>query len=643
MHQIKLNIFILTGVLLSSCSGFLEEDFNQRSTDYYNTEEGIIELSVGCYYTIFDQPFSTEAMYCHTNYGTDEFHVGGDASNGAWNSYDSGFKSEISNINSNTVPIDRLWNDLYIGIGMANQLIESATKIESQNDAVKKTALGEGYFFRAYNYLRLVRQWGAVPLKLTTSKTIEKEFTRAGARDVLGQVISDFNQAYHLLQNGGAPAKITKDACAHFLAKALLTRASEINDFWNSETKISDLERAITLSDEVIANHPLTHNFADLWNFTMPDGPNEYLPEIILSAQFTSNKASAGLNFSPVVFVSRYDDLPYMQRDLSGMRPYSRLAPTYLLYSGFNQVKDSRFWKSFRTKHRLNKASGDYRNGDVGIMYVINQPDDDRFPTIANFETQSYSKTGRKIPNVYAAYSKEEGKSLLSDVRYPSCNKHYDASRSTVNDTRGQRDEILARSAETYLMAAEAKIKLARLNKSNYSDALPYLNAVRLRASYKTGEDRSYYSDGGVSYLVSEYTQNPDFTSIMFENSYYESNNIAVTTAAADLAISDIATLPAEDLAVITKLGYSSDYDKMMCLVLDERSRELCGEWLRWEDLSRTKTLVERAKAFNPEAAKNIKDFHCLRPIPQTFLDAIQIDGRALSPAEKQARQNPGY
>lgn len=636
---------VLIGLSTSCSKDFLDEELTtKRSSDYYKTEEGIQSLAIGAYYRVLDSPFETEQQFGTTNYGTDEFHVGGDDTNSQWNNYDSRFNSFITTIRTTA---NEPWDNFYVGIGLTNQLIKSATDIESTNPAIKKVALGEGYFLRAYNYLKLVRQYGGVPLKLTVSNTVELEFTRATAEEVLAQVIDDFTKAYNLLDNSGlSPAKISKDAAAHYLAKAYLTRASEINDSWNSATKTADLNQVITLSDEVISHHPLASNYQELWNYTRPDAPNEFLPELILSAQFGRDKSLATINFSNVFFVARYDDLPTMKRDLTGMRPYSRLAPTYFTYDVFDHIKDSRFWKTFRTKHRVNRGGVfngvNYTAGvDLGILYIINSTTDNRFAkTINNNDpTIKYDVTNKTIPHVYVAHA-ADGVGLLANPRFPSLSKHYDGARTFINDTRGLRDEILARSAETYLMRAEAKV---RKGSTFYAAALDDINEVRKRAAYKAGENRRYYMDGAAAYTTSEFVQPLIDNSYMNENSYYESNNIPITTAAENLTISSITNLPAEDNAVIAKLGYTSDYDKMICLILNERTRELCGEWHRWEDLSRTKTLVARTIKYNPEAAPNIKDYHNLRPIPQTFLDGIYVNGRPLTAAEKHAMQNPGY
>jgi hypothetical protein len=644
-RYIKTGIFAFALVANISCqTDFLKEELTtQRGNAYYDTEAGIQAAVAGVYNQVLAVPFGSEVQFATTNYGTDEFHIGGDGSNSSWNNYDGGFKSIVTAVNSNTIAAERAWDIYYVGIGLANQVIKSASEINSTNNAIKKTALGEAYFFRAFNYLKLVRQYGGVPLKLTVSTTVELEFTRETPEKVYAQIVDDFSKAYELLDNSAAsPHKVTRDAVAHYLAKAYLSRASEINDSWNTATKATDLAKVVSLSDEVIARHPLAANYGSIWAWDKPNSPSESLSELILSAQFTSDLLATTNNNQHLYFTARYDDLPYMQRDLTGMRPFSRLAPTYFTYDAFDQVNDSRFWKSFRTKSRCNKGSGKYVNGDLGIMYVINSLSDTRFTKTKYVDEIVYAKTNKTIPSVYVAHA-SDGKSLVTDVRFPSLNKYFDGSRLAINEVRGFRDAVLARSGETYLMAAEAKVRLANLGQGSYDAALPYINAIRKRAAFKTGEDRAVYADGAAAYVVSASGQNVDINSYMTENSYYESTNIAKTTDATALDITSSSNLPAQDLAVINKLGYTSTYDKMLCLVLNERTRELCGEFHRWEDLSRTKTLVARAKAYNPGAAANIKDYHLLRPIPQTFLDAIYSKGTALTPEQKSAMQNTGY
>ena len=88
---------------------------------------------------------------------------------------------------------------------------------------------------------------------------------------------------------------------------------------------------------------------------------------------------------------------------------------------------------------------------------------------------------------------------------------------------------------------------------------------------------------------------------------------------------------------VLPKLPSGAGFDPFVDWMLEERARELFGELNRWEDLVRTGTLYARARLYNPDAAPSIKEFHKLRPIPDSFID------RLLPKPEKADIQNPGY
>lgn len=669
----KYSILLVATIVLSSimaCNdSFLEEDLiRERNYDYFSTPEGLTD-AVTATYSYYKTPFTVEWGATITTYGTDEYEVGGDNSNHDWNDYTANLSPSVISINSNTTKPENAWDHKYKAISLANLIIANVEKaVEDQSLKTKLKA--EASFSRAFSYMFLVEQYGGVPLKLEPSEGVDKFFIRTSKEECVNQIIADFRLAYDgLPDKEPAEGKLYKDVAAHFLAKALLYRTSEINDDWNSSYKSGDLSEIIQLADNVISHHSLAADFKDIFAFTGSDGANENISEIIFAAQFSNATTAVEGNYMHVFFDSKYDNVTGGTRDIAGGRPYQRYKTSKYIYDVFDLENDSRFWKSFKTKINLNKSSDfgqlsgldpntgenyEYGYGDLSIIYIINDKSDLRFDKslpLMNKHTDVYyfhPESGKPVPHPHVLWYSDGTTDLASLTNrsfYPPLNKWHDGSRPNHNYTAGARDGVLARVSETYLIKAEALIR-----QQKFSDALAVINIVRERAQFKNGENRSAYTDGSAAYLTNtagqaNYSDGILVNSFSASNSYYESLLLPETNASSDL-ISGISAgnLPKVDEAIIAKLGYSSDYDRMMCFLLNERTRELTGEFQRWQDLARTKTLLARAKAFNPDAAPNIQEKHYLRPIPQSYLDAITNEnGEPLTPEEKNAMQNPGY
>lgn len=158
---------------------------------------------------------------------------------------------------------------------------------------------------------------------------------------------------------------------------------------------------------------------------------------------------------------------------------------------------------------------------------------------------------------------------------WPMNQKFQDSLRATVNNSIGVKDVIIYRLAETYLIAAEALTMTGK-----QTEAATYVNALRTRAAIK----------GATAAATA-------------------ANVAAMQVTAADMTLD---------------------------FILDERARELSGEFMRWTDLTRTGKLLERVKKYNPVATILIQPYHVLRPIPQTQID--RTDGGATA-----FPQNAGY
>lgn len=679
----------ITGSSITSCSeSFLDENLTtQYSTDRFKTQEGLDELVTGAYQKLKFKFNYIWGIQCY-NMGVDEFT---DANNviPAWNHYSQDLNSSENAANQ---PI---WDNYYGLVEPANILIQNIPQYYNQSSPTYNTRLGEAHFLRAYAYFELVKQFGGVPLKLVPSTSAETYFTRNSAEEIYTQVISDFGEAYRPLPDKGESiGRINKYAAAHFLAKAHLFRASELYSDWNSNYIASDLDAVIQYGSEVVDAHPLCNDYVELWDYEQPNGANEKVSEVILAAQFSNDESTWGRYgnqmhlYYPAVYQG--NDIGGCKRDISGGREFSYVSATEYTMQVFDRVNDSRFWKSFITCYGANETKsaptwtaedmpyapagvkeGDKRfsGGELGMKYIVNDPGDNRYEKYPNAPAYTVLKDGKMCNTyTYVRYFKGQEHSwninektgnyydIIPHKRSVALSKFRDGYRVSIASQFGTRDAIIARSADDVLMVAEAYI---RKGEANYDKAVEWMNKLRERAGYKTGEDRSKNVDGGQAYKNNPYCSgkggghSSEGAIYWEENTYYESNNIEQETTASTkttMKLNSVADVynSTVDTPIYNELGCTSNADKMMCFLLNERTRELCGELQRWEDLARTKTLDARWHKFNDGASRGLGEFksekHYYRPIPQAFLDGItNSNGSALSNEEKKAMQNPGY
>lgn len=687
----KLNKIILSavsasilGMGMTSCSdSFLDEELiNQQSTEHFKTQSGLDDLITGTYSALkFKFNYSTWS-YIMWPMGTDEFSDGNNQDVN-WNGY---------MLNSTNANIANLWDNMFNRIESANIAIKNIPQYYSKSSATYNTRLGEAYFLRAYCFFELVQQYGGVPLKTDASDgNLSESFERASAKDCYAQIISDFEQAYNLLPvKGESTGRITKYAAAHFVAKAKLFRQSELNQSWSAEYKDADLKDIIAKSDEVLAAHPLCADYVDLWNYTEANGANEKVSEVVLAAQFSDDQSTWGRfgNQLHLAYPAVYQDMAGTKRDISGDREFCYLRTSNYTLDVFDRVNDSRFWKSFITTYGCNNTAGApawpddpsipagatkngkrFKAGEIGIKYIVNNAGDNEYEKINATAGEGQVKRNgvMQAPHTMVRYFKGEAEgwtsvhgnysyhSAATQKRFVALSKFRDGYRNAIASQFGTRDGIVARSAEDVLFAAEAYAR-----QGNYAKTVEYVNKLRDRAAYKAGEDRAKHVDGGQAYKNNTYCagKGGGFSAegaIYCEtNTYFESNKLegqeaAINAQASNIHLADVNAILNSAIdnkiynALTDKTNFGTDetFSKVMNFLLNERTRELCGEMQRWIDLSRTKALKGRWEAFNDgcgrEGVSKLDDHNLLRPIPQTaYLDAITNSNAA-------SQQNPGY
>ncbi len=663
INKILFGTVLIVSFNLLSCKKFIKEELVTTLTeDYYKTDNGLEDLVKSAYVPL-KWKFEGEQSYAMWNFGLDEFRLGDQFNNEHFNSYNGNLNS-----NGNDGFCNNLWINMYAGIKRCNDAIEyisiynngASTKLGTT--AQKNLRIGEMKFLRGFYYFTLVQQFGGVPVLTVSPKDLTTEFPRSTVASVYDRIITDFKEAGPLLPwkytaGSGDFGRATKAATYHFLAKAYLTRGSAVTEARGQQS--TDMDNAILFADSVIrfSAHALESNFGNLFNsayatHSVPragtDGSapatslssisaNNNSNEIIFSAQFSQNIALAGLNNQVHLFFgAQYDaGIQGMVRDFYNGRPFRRMIPTNYTIDIFDWANDSRFFKTFQTTYYRNVASntglpvfnaigavtfpaptadvvGKPRVGlgDTAAQYVIVSPAQALLTTdIAKFRYFStFARYKKTTPTATPTSDFTNNKNIhmikwMDGVRLTA----------TANEARGIRNGTYARLAETYLILAEAYGR-----KGDYANALVNVNILRNRAAYKTGE-----------------TKNPH--NWLF---YGQPFNDLTSTSAAMQATTTLFTTNAT--SELYPASVSSTTDRFIHFILNEKTRELCGELVRWEDLARTETFYDRTRANNPDAT-NVQPFHKLRPIPLPQIISQTLGGQPLSATQIAAYQNTGY
>ncbi len=519
--------------------------------------------------------------------------------------------------------------------------------------ATKTIRIAEAKFLRALFYFQVVQMYGPAPLSTTEAQGASNVAHRSPVDSIYLLIVQDLKDAITDLPAAQPNVgRATKGAAQDLLAKVLLTRAyhpyayeTATPTFYLANasflreagaTSATDFAGAKAEADSVIAGpYSLLPNYVDIFCGPMgARGPGSYCTltgnsqansEVIFSVQYSTTSGQytvGGGNTNFVQTLSYYDDRQGLQRDCWNGRAFRRVRPTLFARNlwqrwtdaGDSTVLDTRYDGTFQSVWYANAAAtGACYTGQPAsrmLGYTAGTCAGGGFPT--------YGATGATVPNCtnganfnmgdtalfqpgfpvtqayrqarkYAVYEPCVAEPCPNQTtvgqydifRYPTMKKWQDDARPDFNNQDGGRNVILMRLGETYLIRAEAKLGMG-----DAAGALTDINTIRERARNKA------------------ITTGP----------FAAANSMSITAVNLDT-------------------------------IMNERGRELYGEYMRFQDLQRT-NLWHRVVDYNYQASPvnyipGAPGFfneakHHLRPIPQTQID-LTAGGVANFP------QNPGY
>ena len=453
-HTFKSFLILLGITVLLSCETYLDENniADVSAGSYYTTSQGL-EDAVKATYGIMKEFYGTELGFSMNVFGTDTYTNGADGSHKYLNWYNNQHNSSARYFRDT-------WRIMYTGINQANAVINRAASLEGADAATINTRLAEVRFLRALYYFNLVRYYGDVHLSLEETEGVETEANRTGVQEVYGQaIIPDLEFAVsNLPATQSEYGRATKAAAEFLLAKVHLTAPQ------------GSAAQSVSLMTNVINNYgfSLLDDWSDLWDIN-----NEENSEVVWSIINSKQQVDEGLDGyghrGHLYFLFEYDKRPGMTRDTENGRPWKRFRPTDHLLGLWDRTKDARYDKGYKHVWYANKPVPGQQVGDTALY--IPGPGVDRSGVNQDAKWTQSAKDGV----IYQVYTTDQ----YNQIIFPSLNKWIDNTRPNRQHTQGQRDFILMRLADAYLIRAEANLK-----QGNTAQAAEDLNIIRRRAAW---------------------------------------------------------------------------------------------------------------------------------------------------------------
>lgn len=230
---------------------------------------------------------------------------------------------------------DGVWDGAYSSIRNANKLIEQGEKSAIKSNILPY--LGEGYFFRAYKYFTLLKNYGGVPLidEVLDPGSEEMYNERATRDEIVNFILSDLDEAISNLSVKSATetGRICKEA-----AKAFKARVTLFEGTWRKFHGTGDantlLDLAISESYDVIgsgAYELYKGKGIESYRYLFIDQTSQNNTESIIAKRYRNNININGWTYGI---------------SWGGMSPTKKIADMYLCLDGL-PIDESPLFKGY--------------------------------------------------------------------------------------------------------------------------------------------------------------------------------------------------------------------------------------------------------------------------------------------------------